>query len=142
MCYTVAIMGLPQRKFREIVFQIVYSRDFNENLTINSIGEGLKVTKRDMRLAHNRASLVIPYLPEIDRRIQEASTGYDLSRICAVERNVLRLAIFELLYDDAIPPKVALSEAIRLCRKYSTPESGSFVNGILDAVHSGTAQVS
>ena len=134
-------MGLPQRKLREIVFQIVYSRDFNENLNIKAIGEKLKVTKKDMRLAHDRLERIVPQLAEIDRLISEASIGYDLSRIAAVERNILRLGVFELLYDDEIPFKVALSEAIRLCRKYSTPEGGSFINGILDAIHKGAAQI-
>ena len=134
-------MAVPQRKLREIVFQIVYSRDFNENLNVKAIGEKLKVTKKDMRLAHDKLERIVPQLSEIDRLISEASTGYDLSRIAAVERNILRLGVFELLYDDDIPPKVALSEAIRLCRKYSTPEGGSFVNGVLDAIHTSSAQV-
>jgi N utilization substance protein B len=70
-------------------------------------------------------------LPEIDERLQAASTNWKLGRMAAIDRNVLRLALYELLEAKA-PPKVVLNEAIELAKKYGSAESGGFVNGLLD----------
>ncbi len=68
---------------------------------------------------------------EIDERLDEAITEYDLDRVANVDRNVLRVAAYELFYEPAIPPAVTINEAIEIARKYSTVESGRFVNGVL-----------
>lgn len=66
--------------------------------------------------------------------ITEHSTSYEFERIPRIERNVLRLGVYEIMYDSDIPPKVAIAEAIRLTRKFATPESATFVNAILDSI--------
>jgi len=71
---------------------------------------------------------------EIDVRLQAVTRNWDLKRMANVDRNVLRMAIYELLYCNDVPPKVAINEAIDLGKKYSTANSGGFVNGILDRV--------
>ncbi|MBM4038269.1 MAG: transcription antitermination factor NusB [Planctomycetes bacterium] len=71
---------------------------------------------------------------ELDRRIRAIAEHWDLDRMATVDRNVLRLAAFELLFRDNVPPKVAINEAIDLAKRYSTADSGSFVNGILDKI--------
>lgn len=71
---------------------------------------------------------------EIDRDIVAVAENWDLSRMAAIDRNVLRLALYEMLYRDDIPPAVAINEAVTIAKRYSTKDSGAFVNGILDQV--------
>jgi N utilization substance protein B len=71
---------------------------------------------------------------EIDERIQRHAKNWDLHRMAAVDRNVLRLAVYEMLYRDDIPPVVSINEAVDIAKKFSTQDSGKFVNGILDKV--------
>ena len=73
---------------------------------------------------------------EIDETIKRHSLNWGLNRIAAVDRNVLRLAIYEMLYRDDIPPVVSINEAVDIAKKFSTEDSGKFVNGILDKVKS------
>ena len=73
-------------------------------------------------------------LPEIDERIQKYCDNYEFKRISAVDRNVLRLAIYEMLFREDIPPVVSINEAIELAKTFGGPDSGRFVNGILDRV--------
>ncbi len=71
-------------------------------------------------------------LEEIDALIVQRSEHWKLSRMPAIDRSILRLGTYELLYRDDIPPKVAINEAVELAKNYSTPDSGQFINGILD----------
>lgn len=71
---------------------------------------------------------------EIDEVIKRLSRNWGLQRIAAVDRNVLRLAIYEMLHREDIPPIVSINEAVDIAKKFSTEESGKFVNGILDKV--------
>ena len=69
---------------------------------------------------------------EIDRRIMTCADNWELSRMGAVDRNVLRVAVYEMLFCEDIPPVVSINEAIDLVKDLSNPESGRFVNGVLD----------
>ena len=71
---------------------------------------------------------------ELDARIMQFAKHWDLHRMAVVDRNILRLAIFEMLYRDDIPPVVSINEAVDVAKKYSTEDSGKFVNGILDTI--------
>jgi transcription antitermination factor NusB len=71
---------------------------------------------------------------EIDAILSSVTRNWDLSRMAAVDRNILRMAIFELLHCHDVPPKVTINEAIELGKKYSTANSRAFINGILDRV--------
>jgi N utilization substance protein B len=71
---------------------------------------------------------------EIDDQIRRVATNWDLHRIAVVDRNILRLAIYEMTKRDDIPPVVSINEAIDIAKRYSTPDSGRFVNGILDKI--------
>lgn len=68
----------------------------------------------------------------IDEKIQKYTEHWELPRIAAVDRNILRLAIYEMVHRDDIPPIVSINEAVDIAKKFSTRESGAFVNGILD----------
>jgi N utilization substance protein B len=70
----------------------------------------------------------------LDRSIQEHAENWDLNRMAVVDRNILRLAIYEMHYRDDIPPVVSINEAVDVAKKYSTQDSGKFVNGILDKI--------
>lgn len=71
---------------------------------------------------------------EIDGIIDQFSSNWKVSRMACVDRNVLRIAVFELLFMGDIPPKVTINEAIDIGKKYGTEESGAFINGILDSI--------
>ena len=77
---------------------------------------------------------MVAHLPQIDERIARYCDNYEFRRISPVDRNVLRLAIYEMLYRDDIPPVVSINEAIELAKTFGGNDSGRFVNGILDRV--------
>lgn len=77
---------------------------------------------------------VISHMQEIDRKISKYADNWQLERMAFVDRNIMRLGCFELLYRQDIPPKVAINEAVELAKKYSGIEAGKFVNAILDQV--------
>lgn len=136
-------MSLPQQKFREIVFQMLFSIDMgqaSEEDMLPLLMAELSVTKQSVRKAQERVRNLLTRQSEIDALIAKSSTSYSFERIQSVERNILRLGIFEMLYDDEVPPKVAIAEAVRLTRKFSTPESGHFVNAILDSIYKESAE--
>ncbi|MGV3775023.1 MAG: transcription antitermination factor NusB [Verrucomicrobiales bacterium] len=70
----------------------------------------------------------------IDEKIKHYAKNWDMNRMAVVDRNILRLAIYEMLYRDDIPPVVSINEAVDIAKKFSTDDSGKFVNGILDKV--------
>ena len=74
-------------------------------------------------------------LPAIDAKITEYATNWQLKRMAVIDRNILRLGVFELKHASDIPPKVAINEAVELAKKYGDLESSKFVNGILDKIH-------
>ncbi|NQU11506.1 transcription antitermination factor NusB, partial [bacterium] len=70
----------------------------------------------------------------VDGQIEKYAEHWELGRIAAVDRNILRLAIYEMLFRDDIPPVVSINEAVEIAKRFSTRESGGFVNGILDRI--------
>jgi N utilization substance protein B len=76
----------------------------------------------------------LQYREEADASIKKFAKNWELHRIAAVDRNILRLAIYEMLHRDDIPPVVSINEAVDIAKKFSTQDSGKFVNGILDKV--------
>jgi N utilization substance protein B len=77
---------------------------------------------------------VLENRPALDKSIQDHAENWDINRMAVVDRNILRLAIYEMLYRDDIPPIVSINEAVDVAKKYSTQDSGKFVNGILDKI--------
>ena len=78
---------------------------------------------------------VLENLEQIDRVISKYAQNWQLKRMAVIDRNILRLASFELLFLKDIPPKVSINEAVELAKKYGDIESSKFVNGILDKIH-------
>jgi transcription antitermination protein NusB len=134
-------MALSHQKFREIVFQLLYSYDLgspDEKVMLELMMKELAVTKKNVRLAQEKVHKIQQSLSQIDPLIASVSTSYAFERIQTVAKNILRLGIFELFFDSQtppLPPKVAIAEALRLSRKFSSPESASFVNALLDHLY-------
>jgi N utilization substance protein B len=76
----------------------------------------------------------LEHLPDIDEKLTKLSVGWELQRQPSVDRNILRMASFEILYLEHIPDSVAINEAVDMAKKYSTEESGRFINGVLGAL--------
>ena|SRR3990167_9077387 len=72
---------------------------------------------------------------KIDEKISSYATNWQLKRMAVIDRNVLRIGVFELLYASDIPPKVSINEAVELAKRYGDLDSSKFVNGILDKIH-------
>jgi len=83
---------------------------------------------------------VAEHRDEIDGIIQDSSLNWRLPRMAAVDRNVLRLAAYELLYCEDIPRKVTLNEAIEVGKRYGSEDSGAFINGVLDRIARSTSK--
>lgn len=131
-------MAIPAQKFREIVFQLLYSRDLakaSEENMVDLLSKELAVAKKAVWEAQTRVDQIISHQEKIDALIAKTSHAYTFERIQTVERCILRIGVFELLFDDQrVPPKVAIAEALRLTRKFSTKEATAFVNAILDVI--------
>jgi N utilization substance protein B len=72
---------------------------------------------------------------QIDKRIAESTEHWDLERMAVVDRNILRMAVYELAFEPGVPGKVAINEAIEIAKKFGTRESSRFINGVLDRIH-------
>ncbi len=130
-------MLLPKSKFREAVLQILYSWEISkteEDDLLSLLMEQLKTTKKNMREAWDRAEVIWEKKELVDERIRSVSHAYDFDRISKVDLAILRLSSFEMLFDTEISTAVAIAEAIRLSRKFSSPEASEFVQAILNGV--------
>ncbi|MCE5317235.1 MAG: transcription antitermination factor NusB [Parachlamydia sp.] len=131
-------MPVPQQKFREIVFQLLYSHDMGKSEERDMLAlmmAELAVSRKVVRDAQAKMREITARLSEIDALIAKSSHGYSFERIQSVERNILRIGVYELLHDPDIPPKVAIAEALRLERKFGSPEGGAFINALLDNIY-------
>lgn len=131
-------MAVTQQKLREILFQLLYSQDFADNEKEDIIPFLMaqnEVTKKTVYQAKEKQLAVESKKEEIDSLIRQTSYAYEFARIPRIEKNILRLGVYEMCFDDEIPPKVAISEAIRLARKFATPEGSTFVNAVLDTIY-------
>jgi N utilization substance protein B len=132
-----------RRRGREIALQILYQYDWN---TIEDIDKAIKeyatdlvseaIPENDPALAFGRTRLqgVLTHKAEIDSILKKNAKHWRLDRMASVDKNILRIGVFELCCCPDIPPKVAINEALELAKKFCSGESSAFVNGILDAV--------
>ena len=138
----------PRRRAREIALQVLFSLDLNPGMTApqalahffrdfvhevrpdDEPGENPEVTLYADKLVRG----TVENLREIDTIVQRASKNWRLERMARVDRNVLRLATFELCYEPDVPAKVVINEAIEVARRFGAAESPAFVNGLLDRI--------
>lgn len=129
-------MGV-RREGREAAVQYLYQHDLNPTSELADVAifykmRGLSPAAR--RFSDNLIPGILKARPEIDPLIEANVANYGLNRLAAIDRNVLRLAVYEMLHCPDVPPVVAINEAIEIAKKYSTSDSGKFVNGILDKI--------
>ncbi len=121
---------------RELALQFLYQVDLVKKSNTET-DDFLREEESDVETRRFAARLVQGVLEnqaEIDEAIQAVAQNWNISRMAVVDRNVLRLATYELLQCQDIPPKVAINEAIDIGKRYSTQNSGAFINGILDRI--------
>jgi N utilization substance protein B len=137
--------GGQRRRAREFALQVLFSLDVNDGTTA---AQALAAFWRDFAAEDPGADLdptvrqfaeelvrgTAEHLAEIDEIVQRASKNWRLERMARVDRNVLRLATYELRFSPDVPAKVVINEAIEVARRYGAAESPAFVNGILDRI--------
>ena len=122
---------------RELALQFLYQLDLRGDELLPEARDFIRSEEKDVEVSRFAQRLVegtFEHRVEIDTMIQGVAQNWNISRMAVVDRNVLRLAAFELLHCNDIPPKVAINEAIELGKRYSTSNSGAFINGILDKI--------
>ncbi len=131
-------MQLPRRKQREILLQLLFSWEvsngssFEEN--VHLLMESLEVSRKNVMGMEEKFEEIVGRLEEIDGILASASQEYALDRISVVDKNILRIAIFELRFEKE-EPRIVIEEALRLSKKFSTPEAVSYVHAIVDEVN-------
>lgn len=130
-------MGM-RRQGREAAVQLLYQRDLNGNPSaqesLDCFWKIRAATDRVKEFCNRLARGVIEHQDEIDALLRKHIDNYEMNRVAAVDRNILRLAIYEMMFRRDIPPVVSINEAIELAKSLGSPESGRFVNGILDRI--------
>jgi len=127
-----------RRKAREIALQVLYQLDvlrIEPREAIELFWVHFNAPAEARGFASELVEGTWAHRDEIDLLISTCSENWSLERMARVDRNILRLAVYELLYSQGIPPKVALNEAIDLGKEFGSENSGSFINGILDALY-------
>jgi len=128
-----------RREGREAAVQLLFHWDMNvrqplEEADLNGFWQLRTANQATREFATRVAAGVIAEQVAIDEKISRYTANYELKRISAVDRNILRVAIYEMLFCNDVPPIVAINEAIDIAKKFGTEESGKFVNGVLDRV--------
>jgi N utilization substance protein B len=129
--------SIPRRKSREFALQVLYQLEITKQDPLSTVAQFQEHFSEGVERDGFAERLVVgvsQHREEIDDLIERVSENWRLDRMNAIDRNLLRMAVFELLYCEDIPPKVTLNEAIDLGKRYGTDESGSFINGILDRI--------
>ena len=124
-----------RRHAREWGFQILFQLDMNPDEVDKVFRQFWKDKKADGKTRHFAEALVIgvrEHLAEIDEKIKGYALNWDIKRMGVVERNVIRMALYEMLYCEDVPPVVSINEAVDITKYFGNAESGKFVNGILD----------
>jgi transcription antitermination protein NusB len=127
---------LSRRLAREVIFRALFQVDIGKCRTEQAIMtalEGFRFSDEEEQFIRELVAGTAEKLEELDRLIEKHLVKWELSRISAVDRNLLRLALYEILYRPDIPPAVSINEALELAKKYgSTGEAVGFINGVLD----------
>ena len=133
-----------RRRSRELAIKVLFHLEFSKeddpatafDLICNNFGisKDIEIFSKELVLG------VCVSIKELDNLISKASQNWRLERIGRVDHSILRLAIYELLYRDDIPPKVSINEAVDLGKKFGTEESGAFINGVLDKIYTSLSK--
>lgn len=123
---------------REFALILLYQKEitrFEMQVVVDSFWEEQKPDSEIREFAERLVFGVYQNIDAIDEKISSFATNWQLKRMAIIDRNILRLGLYELSYADDIPPKVTINEAVELAKKFGDVESSKFVNGILDKIH-------
>lgn len=130
-----------RRQAREFAVQFLFQGDFNPDCHKSDMDDALRLFWGDKEASDDVKAFAteliqgtVAHQAQVDELIRKYTENWELGRMAAVDRNVLRLAIYEMLHRPDVPPVVSINEAVDIAKKFSTAESGKFVNGILDRV--------
>lgn len=123
-----------RRDARRLAIQILYQADVARRAPLDVLGERRQVGHRIPGFTEELVTGVAERLPDLDRLIGEHAQEWTVPRMAAVDRAVLRVAAYEILYREDVPAAVAIDEAVSAAHEMSTEESGRFVNGILGRI--------
>lgn len=132
-------MKARRTKAREAALQVLYRVDLADGSAIESleaVASELKLSAEVIAYAEAVITGVTENLADIDSAITEFSSNWAIERMPVVDRNVLRIAVFELLFRSDIPFKVVIDEAVELAKRFGSEDSGAFINGVLDPLAS------
>jgi len=130
---------MRKRSFaREIALKILYASDISRESALECSRKFWEDSKTADKVVRDFSEFLVLGVDsnqkQVDKILAKYATNWALKRMATVDRNILRIASFELLYADGIPPKVAINEAIEMAKKYGDKDSGKFINGILDKI--------
>jgi len=126
-----------RRKSRELALQVLYQGELAGQTGLLDFEEfcvHFQASRKAIPYAEKLLEGVQGKVEEINELISRYAENWRLERMSAIDRNILRLAVFELHYQDDVPTSVAINEAVEIAKRYSTDDSGPFINGILDAM--------
>ena len=127
---------MKRSELREHIFRLVFGVEFNEE---DEMPQQLKLyfdqledaKEKDLEYIRTKAQQIAQKIPEIDRMVNEHTKGWKTTRMNKVDLSILRMAVYEMQWDDDVPVGVAIDEAVELAKKYSGEDGPSFVNGVL-----------
>ena len=128
---------INRRKARELAIQALFYIDMSQNDSKEAVKlfcENFVTSKRNLSFFFRLINGVSKAIPEIDSIVERFSSNWKISRMSIVDRNIMRLAVYEMLFCGDIPSKVSINEAIDIGKKFGAEESGAFINGILDSI--------
>ena len=127
---------MTRNEIREVLMQMMYEMDAAKTLDLETARKlaGEKLPGKNLKRSLQILSGIIEHLDEIDRSINAHSRSWKTSRMPKVDLAIMRLALGEVRYGDDMPEAVAISEAIKLAKKYSTEQSSRFIHGVLGAI--------
>jgi N utilization substance protein B len=126
-----------RRKARELALQMLFQHDMSGNATdmiIDTFEELQKSKPNTREFATKIFRGTVEHMPSIDEMIQNQAENWRLSRMAAVDRNIIRMSIYEFMHENDTPKLVIIDEAIEIAKKYGTQKSSQFINGILDGI--------
>lgn len=132
-----------RRKARECALQLLYQYELTQGSVAHiseTFWEEQQTDQETRDFAEELVAGVRAQLEKVDAIISEYSAHWKVHRMAAVDKNVLRLGVYELMFRQDIPTRVTLNEAVEIAKRFGTEESGAFVNGILDQVAKRAAQ--
>ena len=128
---------MNRRALREQVFKLLFRIEFNNQEEMQQQcsyffeDSDNQILEEDMDYIQNKYNMIMNHLSEIDQLINEKAKGWSTQRMGKVDLTIIRLAVYEILYDEDVPTNVAINEAVELAKKFGQDESYGFVNGIL-----------